>query len=550
MTLIGFTGSTAGAQSGRNLYVGPGGSDANSGGSTDQAWRSFQHAGGQLQAGDTLWVLEGTYDGFSMGVQGRSDAWIRIANFPGATPLVDAGDGNGAHLNDASYLEIRGLEFKGDAATNQNPFAIGMLITGDSHHLRVVRNQVHDFGAGGIITFLSGDHLEFYHNTIYNNANWNPDQHSGMSLLGLVNDGSPADGNGYNNYVVGNLIYNNEVKVKTSQFGGGTRVTDGNCFVMDVTLESNYTGRTLFGSNICVDNGGRGTQVYKSAKVDVVNNTFYQNMRTPDVAGIGSEVMAYDSEDVRFANNLIISRDGVLPLTAGLTNPVAFQNNLTVGTRNPAKDPSDRHLASGTRVLTAPSTNPADLTAANFTPHSSSVALDRGVADYMAALPVDFAGNARLAGNKPDNGALERGASAAPAWIWNQDLPAPTGVSTPEPTPEPPTTVEPTDARVNAVGRLYSAAFLRAPDTGGLDYWSTQNLDLVDIAYYFSTSDEFVNTYGTLNNTAYVDRIYRNVLGRSPDAAGEAYWNDLMVKGLTRAEVLLYFSDSAEYRAG
>ncbi|MBT8240109.1 MAG: DUF4214 domain-containing protein, partial [Acidimicrobiia bacterium] len=48
---------------------------------------------------------------------------------------------------------------------------------------------------------------------------------------------------------------------------------------------------------------------------------------------------------------------------------------------------------------------------------------------------------------------------------------------------------------------------------------------------------------------SFVDRIYRNVLGRSPDESGFRYWTGLMDEGLTRAELLLYFSDSAEYRS-
>ena len=101
----------------------------------------------------------------------------------------------------------------------------------------------------------------------------------------------------------------------------------------------------------------------------------------------------------------------------------------------------------------------------------------------------------------------------------------------------------------DTVERLYSAAFLRAPDPAGLDYWLSVDAGLIDIAYVFTISDEFRNRYGQLDDRDYVDRIYRNVLERSPDEAGYKYWIDLMDDGLTRAEILLYFSDSAEYRS-
>ncbi|MBT8239940.1 MAG: DUF4214 domain-containing protein, partial [Acidimicrobiia bacterium] len=542
ISTLAVASSTASAVVGTNYFVGPGGDDNNAGTSINAPVATLQQGAGLLGPGDTLWVLDGTYDGFSVTATGSPGNYARIAAYPGATPVIDPGGGNGAHFHDTSYVEMWGLELRGDSGTVNSPNGVGVLITGESHHIRLVQNEIHHFGAGGLITYQSGDHLEIYHNTVHNNANWNPDQHSGISLLGLVDDGTPTSGE-YANFIVGNLIYTNEVKVSTDRFGGGSRVTDGNCFVVDVTLESDYTRKTLFGSNICVNNGGRGTQVYKSADVDVVNNTFYENMRTPDVAAIGAEVMAYDSTRVRFANNLIISRPDVLPLTAGITAPVTFTNNLTVGTRNPAKSASDRHLPSGTRVLANPSTNPSDLTAANFSPSPGSAAVDHGTSSYTGELPVDFQGNIRSAGSGPDAGAVESASSSSASWPWIGSLEAPDPGAEPQPQPEPQPEPQPLPSaeRRAATGRLYSAAFLRAPDSAGLQYWLSVDAGLIDIAYVFTISEEFKNRYGELDDRSFVDRIYRNVLGRSPDESGFRYWTGLMDEGLTRAELLLYF---------
>ncbi len=542
--LIASTAGSVSAQSGRNLFVGPAGRDTNTGTSTDAAWATLQHGAAQLRAGDTLWVLDGTYDSFNITTSGSAGAYIRIAAYPGDSPILDAGDKTGILIADAAYVELRGLEIRGDADTDRESLGIGILVTGTSHHLRFVQNEIHNFGSGGLVTYQSGDHLEIYHNTIHHNANWNESQHSGVSLLGLVDDGTGSGGT-YNNYVVGNLIYANEVKVKTDQFGQGTRITDGNCFVVDVTLESFYNGTTLFGSNICVDNGGRGVQVYKSADVDVVNNTFYYNMKSPDVAAIGSEVMAYDSQNVRFANNLIISRPGVLPLTSGITANVQYKNNLTVGTKDPQKDPSDRHLPAGSSVLVNVSTAENALTAANFTPTATSAALDSGLGGFASALTVDFVGNERRAGGAADAGAVERSAAANASWPWASTLTPPSGQAPPSPRPQP----VPTADRVDMIGRLYSAAFLRPPDQVGLDYWVDSNARGLDIAHAFSVSEEFRNRYGRLDNAGFLDRIYRNVLGRAPDQAGFDYWMGKMNAGLSKHGLLFYFSDSAEYRA-
>ncbi len=106
-------------------------------------------------------------------------------------------------------------------------------------------------------------------------------------------------------------------------------------------------------------------------------------------------------------------------------------------------------------------------------------------------------------------------------------------------------------ARVGGVVRLYRAFFLRDPDSSGMDYWWRQvngNWNLWRIADFFSGSQEFVDRYGSLDNGQYVDLVYRNVLGRTPDAGGRAYWLHQLDSGArNRGEVMVGFSESTEY---
>jgi len=106
-------------------------------------------------------------------------------------------------------------------------------------------------------------------------------------------------------------------------------------------------------------------------------------------------------------------------------------------------------------------------------------------------------------------------------------------------------------SRLGGVTRLYRAFFLRDPDTSGMDYWWRQvngNWTLWRIADFFSQSQEFQNRYGSLDNGQYVDRVYTNVLGRAPEAAGRAYWLHQLDSGAkNRGEVMVGFSESAEY---
>ena len=65
----------------------------------------------------------------------------------------------------------------------------------------------------------------------------------------------------------------------------------------------------------------------------------------------------------------------------------------------------------------------------------------------------------------------------------------------------------------------------------------------------FAGSSEFTRTYGSLSDADFVDRVYRNVLDRAPDAGGQAYWSGLLKdRRRSRGAVMLGFSQSSEFR--
>ena len=100
--------------------------------------------------------------------------------------------------------------------------------------------------------------------------------------------------------------------------------------------------------------------------------------------------------------------------------------------------------------------------------------------------------------------------------------------------------------------RLYNASFKRLPDPNGLRYWISNFSSGIDderaVASSFLISDEFKERYGSnVADATYVNNLYQNVLGRSPDASGLIYWlNQLNSGAETRYEVLLGFSESVE----
>ncbi|PZP67909.1 MAG: hypothetical protein DI604_20200 [Delftia acidovorans] len=98
--------------------------------------------------------------------------------------------------------------------------------------------------------------------------------------------------------------------------------------------------------------------------------------------------------------------------------------------------------------------------------------------------------------------------------------------------------------------RLYQAAFDRTPDKAGLSYWVSQldkGATLQTVANSFIGSAEFAQKFGAApSNAQLVAGLYQNVLHRQPDQAGASFWISKLDSGMTKADVLISFSESAE----
>jgi len=109
-----------------------------------------------------------------------------------------------------------------------------------------------------------------------------------------------------------------------------------------------------------------------------------------------------------------------------------------------------------------------------------------------------------------------------------------------------------TDIQGNAgkAYRLYEAAFNRKPDASGLGYWINAldyGVSLQSVAEQFAGSKEFGALFGTqLSDKAYVSALYENVLNRPLDQTGANYWVTALGNGVSRAQILIDFSESTE----
>lgn len=91
---------------------------------------------------------------------------------------------------------------------------------------------------------------------------------------------------------------------------------------------------------------------------------------------------------------------------------------------------------------------------------------------------------------------------------------------------------------------LYAAVFNRAPDQAGLNYWVEQDSFIV-MAESFVAHPVFTDKYGDLDDQAFVEAIYENVLLGQGDDEGVEFWVGALQGGLSRGEFLASFIDAA-----
>lgn len=84
------------------------------------------------------------------------------------------------------------------------------------------------------------------------------------------------------------------------------------------------------------------------------------------------------------------------------------------------------------------------------------------------------------------------------------------------------------------IQKLYVAYFNRPADTAGLAYWEgvveAAKGDTAAVSAAFAADTEYKAAYKDLSNADIVNKVYQNLFGRDAEAAGKAYWADLLDK--------------------
>ena len=158
-----------------------------------------------------------------------------------------------------------------------------------------------------------------------------------------------------------------------------------------------FRSRSLVENNLVFRNGGRGIHVFRSEKVDVVNNTTYLNQKSADINA--GEITAIDASQVVIINNIAYGLKGKRGNTQDGSTKVIWSHNLFYNCEDVLLHDgiieADPHfVAAG---LQAPPNG--------FRLQLGSPALLRGLA--AVAPPVDLAGRSRPARGPVDLGAYE-----------------------------------------------------------------------------------------------------------------------------------------------
>lgn len=438
-------------------HVSPAGNDSNNGKSPQTAFQTLQKAESVVQPGDVVLIGDGIYKGdqtdraagsalLRIQRSGRPDAWITWKARPGHKPQLHPRNWSGIEIN-ASYIAIEGLTLIGgndevvlkdaiEAAKNPVKSATfntnGIFVDGrrngpdaKPHHIRISKNTVGKMPGGGIVV-IEADHVTVEDNKVFENA-WFMEY--GSSGITFLNNWTFDDAPGYHVVIRRNVVWNNKTQVPWNKIG---KLSDGNGILIDVTDQATSGGatnpdadapvgatnpngdpvisperpaakprrpiwkaRSLIANNVSAFNGGSGIHTFRTAHVDIVNNTTYWNGATVGY----EELFPNRSTDIVILNNIIVPRPGGKVTSNHRNEQIRWDYNLYPVEQNVLRGPND--------IVADPLfIDPyRDLTRADFRVRRGSPAL--GSATGELAQADDVTGSRRPRG-KRDRGAYEQ----------------------------------------------------------------------------------------------------------------------------------------------
>jgi hypothetical protein len=367
-------------------YVAMTGNNTNPGTSA-LPWRTVAYAVNTMVAGDTTYVMDGTYNEGLIWFKrsGTQAAPIKLLNYPGDSPIIHCIDPAQQHrINFANasghWLPIGWITVEGFEIRNCK---VGFRYF-NLHDSTFRRNWIHDNQSQGIVG--GGTRILIDRNVINHNG------HFAKCAINrpTCNQDHGIYGNGTAWTVTNNLIYDN--LAYGIQLNGTARYDSANHSGPEFALSANW----IIANNTMAYNANRaGIVVWGSScqNIRIENNIFHENsvnLTASDVQGIDFASMT--STGITIKNNLAFASGsgGMKFLGPGANEWVHYtQSGNLVNKDNP-------------RFVNAPATLPA---LPNFALTEGSPAIDKGLP--LAMTKVAFDGTTRPQGRAYDIGAYE-----------------------------------------------------------------------------------------------------------------------------------------------
>ncbi len=328
---------------GSAFYVSPSGNDSSVGSST-APWLTIQHAANSVSAGDTVYVLAGTYhESVTIAVSGSSAAGpVSFISSPTGAAIVD---GTGLtpstsntqglfNIEDESYVTIQGFVIQNYTTSNENATPAGIWVTGSGSYISILDNTVTKIttssekngNAFGIAVYGSEapaaiSYITISGNTVNNCKTGNSE---------TVN----VDGNVTNFTITSNLIHDNDnIGIDAIGFEGVSPEA-----AYDYARDGLIAENTVYNIS-AIKNPGEGNQydadgIYCDgcANVTIERN----NVSTSDLGiEVASEHSGHVSTAVTVRNNLVynnnsngISIGGYASNVGGTSNCYIVNNSL------------------------------------------------------------------------------------------------------------------------------------------------------------------------------------------------------------------------------
>ena len=292
-----------------------------------------------------------------------------------------------------------------------------------SHHIEISNNTVSNMPGEGIRSFES-DFLHIKNNTVFKNSLRSSTGVHGLSLYLLNSSVDPDNINfeGYRTIIENNEVYSNDNEVYswnhtkpfvTPHIDEGKGITIQRCDV-----ERGWEkGRVLIRNNLSYSNGLSGIHINVGDRIDIVNNTVYNNYISTEKFSEGSQhgISTQGSNDIQIINNIVVSEkfidEGgrVLKLSDACTN-ITINKNLLVGTLDDNSTQINTNSVNEVPNFQDASTN-------NFQLLPTSAAIDNGDQNWKSIIERDFNNNLR-SDSSIDIGAFEY-FKTGNRWIFN-----------------------------------------------------------------------------------------------------------------------------------